>query len=336
MINEFFNNIDIKNALNELEIESEYLEDLTNINSREKLSLEYIKKQYRKLALKNHPDKNGNTDISNEKFKRINEAYNFLKFAFNKSEDKNINIDNLNEDNLNDDYSNILKLFIKSSFKDFIKKNEELLIYVIEKIINKSKEISLKLFENLDKENILNIYTFLLKYKEILYINNSILEKIREILFEKYDKIQIYKLNPNINDLINQNLYKLNIDNNLFLVPLWIYENHYDYSGNEIIVYCLPELSDNIYIDDNNNIIINLKLSLREILNTLEESKYIYYYLGNKKISIPINKLILKNKQIYIIKNEGLVNIKDDIYDINEKMDIIFKIFIDENNLSDE
>ena len=39
----------------------------------EELSLEYLKKQYRKLALKNHPDKNGNTYESNEKFKKINE-----------------------------------------------------------------------------------------------------------------------------------------------------------------------------------------------------------------------------------------------------------------------
>ena len=45
----------------------------------EDLTLEYLKKQYRKLALKHHPDKNGNTYESNEKFKKINEAYHYLK-----------------------------------------------------------------------------------------------------------------------------------------------------------------------------------------------------------------------------------------------------------------
>ena len=31
------------------------------------------------MALQNHPDKNGNTPESNEKFRQINEAYNYLK-----------------------------------------------------------------------------------------------------------------------------------------------------------------------------------------------------------------------------------------------------------------
>ena len=56
-----------KDAFNILEIDfvNEKYQDIT---------LDYLKKQYRKLALKNHPDKNGNTYESNEKFKRINEA----------------------------------------------------------------------------------------------------------------------------------------------------------------------------------------------------------------------------------------------------------------------
>ena len=51
------------------------------------VSLEYLKKQYKKLALKHHPDKNGNTFESNEKFKQINESYSYLKSEYNFEEE---------------------------------------------------------------------------------------------------------------------------------------------------------------------------------------------------------------------------------------------------------
>ena len=58
--------MDYKKAFEILEIDSNY-NDIT---------IELIKKKYHKLALQNHPDKNGNTPESNEKFRQINEAYN--------------------------------------------------------------------------------------------------------------------------------------------------------------------------------------------------------------------------------------------------------------------
>ena len=61
--------MNFKDAIGILEIDSKY-NDLT---------LEFINKRYRKLALKYHPDKNGNTKASTEHFKKINEAYNYLK-----------------------------------------------------------------------------------------------------------------------------------------------------------------------------------------------------------------------------------------------------------------
>ena len=61
-----------KNAFEILQI------DLSKFNSCD-ITIEYLKKQYRKLALINHPDKNGNSQESTEKFQQINEAYHFLK-----------------------------------------------------------------------------------------------------------------------------------------------------------------------------------------------------------------------------------------------------------------
>ena len=52
--------------------------DLSVINYND-ITPDFLKKQYRRLALKNHPDKNGNTIESTEKFKQINEAFNYLK-----------------------------------------------------------------------------------------------------------------------------------------------------------------------------------------------------------------------------------------------------------------
>ena len=80
-----------KDAFDILEI------DFTN-TAYQDLSLEYLKKQYRKLALKNHPDKNGNTYESNEKFKEINEAYHYLK-----REMKHLNYTDIEDETKGDD-----------------------------------------------------------------------------------------------------------------------------------------------------------------------------------------------------------------------------------------
>ena len=64
--------MDYKIALEILEI------DLSETNYKD-INLEYLKRQYHKQALKNHPDKNGNTQESKETFQKINEAYEFLK-----------------------------------------------------------------------------------------------------------------------------------------------------------------------------------------------------------------------------------------------------------------
>jgi curved DNA-binding protein CbpA len=293
------------------------------------LSLEYLKKQYRKLALKNHPDKNGNTHESNEKFQKINEAYHYLK-----REIKHLNYDDIEHDIKGEDdnsvnsslYSDILKGFMKTVFEG---KYNELLTKIVNDIITAGKKTSVKLFDDLDKDTAFNIYTFLSNNRSILHLSQEILEVIREIVVKKYDNVDVYKLNPSINDLINNNLYKLYVHDELYLVPLWHNESYFDGSGCEIIVICEPELPEGIQIDDDNNIFITKEIyGYSDLMNMILLNKSIQITIGEKEYEIPVSNLYMKREQYYRIKNEGLSKVKRDIYDVSEKSDIIVKVVI--------
>jgi hypothetical protein len=331
--------MDYYKALEILEIDISKM-NITDINMKK------LKKKYHKLALQHHPDKNGNTTESNEKFKKIQEAYEYLK-----NEMKIID-DDMDSDSSTDSdkdtntfasftsnfkttttplYIDILKLFMKSILEG---KYNEIISRIVGEIVAGCKKISLKLFDDLDKDTCMSIYTFLSKNRNILHINESILEGVREIVQQKFQNVLIYKLNPNINDLINNNIYKLNINDQICYVPLWIAESYFDISGCEIITICEPELSDNITIDEDNNIHIEIKVSLSEELSILIMNDLnLTIQIANKTFEIPIQELNMKKEQLYTLKNKGIYRVQDSICDnifdevnISEKADIIVKI----------
>jgi hypothetical protein len=299
--------------------------DISELSYNE-ITLEYLKKKFRKLALKNHPDKNGNTQESNDKFTQINEAYNYLKREISHLPDNNSSSKESDKDEYSSLYSDILKKFIESVIES---NNNDILLKIINEVIMTGKKISIKLFDDLDKDSALNIYSFLSTHRLTLHISEDILEIIRNLVEKKYSNVEIYRLNPSINDLLNNNLYKLYLNNELFLVPLWHNESYFDNSGCEIIVICDPELPDEIKIDDKNNICVKKEIKiiddLSEIINNNLPLKII---IGEKEINIPISNLYLKKEQYYIIRNQGISKIKKDIYDVSEKTDIIIKIIL--------
>jgi hypothetical protein len=215
-----------------------------------------------------------------------------------------------------------MKHILEGKYNDIISK-------IVTEIVGGATTISLKLFEDLDKDTALNIYMFLSKQRSILHLNPTILEKIREIVIQKYDNVQLYKLNPGFNDLFNNNVYKLYVDNELYLVPLWYNELYFDGSGCEIIVVCEPELPKNITIDDDNNIYYETELNLdNDILDMIRNNTNIIINICDIEFYIPISEIYMKKEQYYTIKNRGLSKIKNDIYDISEKADIIIKFIM--------
>ena len=102
--------IEFQEALDELELTSAAI-----------LSIDVIKKHYHMLALKWHPDKNNNKEEATEKFKKINEAYEFLTNVMqDEDEDLNTYSSFVSSSSLKEpkSYITIVTTFISSLFKD--------------------------------------------------------------------------------------------------------------------------------------------------------------------------------------------------------------------------
>ena len=313
--------MDYKKAFEEL--------DINNINYNE-INLEYLKKQYRKQALKFHPDKNGNTYESTQKFQKIKEAYDFLKREL-KYLDPNLEDFEDKEENLFDSssiYLDILQTFLKSIFDS--KYTESFLEIIKDIVIDIKKKISIKLFDKIDKETSFSIYQFLSRYRSIFHLNQETIDEIRELVFKKYEHITIYKLNPSIDDLLNNNIYKLSVDDVLYIVPLWYNELHFENREKEILVLCEPELPNNMIIDEEQNLHVEIKIEFDAIKKLLENEEHIKTCIGNKVFEIPLNELKIKKKQDYRFKSLGLTKVNEkDIYDVNDRTDVFFKIVIE-------
>jgi len=165
--------------------------------ARELLNLKYnytlddLKKNYRLLALKHHPDKNGNSDESCEFFKKINSEYLYLlnfdishdghdAHMFNGRDTHEAGCDDAGSDS----YMSIFRTFIQSLLQKMTvisKENTSLTISTLIKIIVEDcQELSIKMFEDLDKESAYNIYEIITTYHKAFHIS---VEKLA--LFEK-------------------------------------------------------------------------------------------------------------------------------------------------------
>lgn len=284
--------------------------DLLNITN-EKI----IKKQYHKLALLNHPDKNDDKSNSHEKFILINDAYEYLKnisFHDETTEEQYDSPKNMS-------YSMMVGIFIQTIFKDT---QYEAIIEIVKEIVMDCNNLSIKLFEGLDKYVCIELYDFILKYKSILHIAPSIIDNIKDIILSKFKDDQIYILNPSLDDLFDGNVYKLIIQDKIYYVPLWHNEMYFDgVGGCEIIVKCVPELPENIQIGDDNNILVYLKVPLN---NELLTKTYLSVQIGKREIQLQLNDVYIKKNQIFTFKRQGIYQTQeDDSYNTNKISDII-------------
>ena len=303
------------------------------ILNNETISIELLKKKYKFYALKYHPDKNNNDTNSCTKFQEIKESYDFLlnHLNFNDYDNENCDFEEFrNNFSFNNDFFEKIdkenyKWVLFSFLKNIIHNDNQnhLLQMIIHKITSICENKAYELLEKLDKKILIKIFEILQNYNEAFQFSNDFFKKIENIINDKIKNDECIILNPVLDDLLDNNLYKLTVRGLTYIIPLWHHELLYDNCGNDIYIKCFPILPENIEIDNNNNIIINLIYNIKDIWNV----NVIHYWLGKKKISFYTNSLKLMKKQKIIISNEGISRINtNEIYDISIKSDIIINI----------
>lgn len=282
-----------------------------DIDENDNIDLIQLKQKYKTYALKYHPDKNKCSDATN-KFQEINSAYQYLH---------NYHIDNNDDEILeqNSSYSDILFTFLKTVIP--IDKDTDIINIIIQKISKVCESKSVDFLEKLDKEMLIKIYNVIQKNQEIFHINNEYIELIEKVISNQTKNDEVIILNPSLEDLFNNNLYRLTINTNTYVVPLWHDELIYDNNGSDIYIKCNPILPEDVEIDEINDIHIHRNFKISDIWNKDD----IIINLCNQEYNIKVNKLKLMSTQIYVLLDSGISRINPKkIYDVS----IMSSVFI--------
>jgi hypothetical protein len=196
---------------------------------------------------------------------------------------------------------------------------------ILSKISVVCESKSIHFLNKLEKGVLIKIQEILKTYRDVFHLSTSFIEKIDSIILEKAKEDECIILHPFIDDLYENNLYKLTEKGGVFIVPLWHHELVYDNSGSDLIVKCCPILGDNIDIDENNNIHVSLSYSIKELWGKEEKE----FHIGKQTFRMKMKNIGFIPNQTIVFPKMGISKINtDEIYDITEKSDVILHLFL--------
>ena len=119
-------------------------------------------------------------------------------------------------------------------------------------------------------------------------------------------KNNVIILTPSLKDVIQNNISVLQYDGQTFYVPLWHSELHYRLEGSDqqLIVKCMPELPGHMSIDANNELHIDVRADIKELLNRSGGVLRIPLY-DDECVELRVSELHLTARQTVVLRNTG-------------------------------
>lgn len=257
------------------------IEEAKKVLNIENFDYETLRKVYKEKALLYHPDKIGG---NKEEFCKIKEAYDVLLTNVN-NKDSNI------FDFLRDHFSNIT--------------------------VKQISEIYYLFNDGDTMEIVTRIYNFVIENRKYIKMSDYILDFLNKIQEKRIIKTLI--LQPNLDDLLDHNLYILEIKNKKIKIPLWHEELIYEIDNEIYMIKIIPNLPDNVEII-NDDLVFYLQYNIYQIWKN--DKIYFHNSLYFKRESLK-----LKYMQKITLYNEGISKInKQHIYNIHKKGNIILNI----------
>jgi len=314
-------------------------------------TLDDLKRQYRKMALIHHPDKNPETNAA-ETFRSVQEAYEYLMKWEGYMDDDETNNDDSDETSSHTTYQqqmfdylgqrikqNLSSYCASRSYRDLLARFIEPILQsdvfqeitarvfhvIIESVLDKCEEKTLMLLRHLDKRVFHKVSAFLQLYSAVLHLSSDFLDKIHQEYEKKIQQDQCIILSPFLDDLFQDNLYRLTENGNVYLVPLWHHELVYDNSGADLYIQCIPILPDGMEIDEDNHVHVYIEIGLDELWT----KPVLDIVVGTRVYPIAREQLFMKTHQIVVLEKCGISCINTaSIYDISQRANIYVHLHI--------